>query len=207
MLLCVRYTVAAQDLVVHARGVLNSNGWRTPAGALGSGDDISVFVIPLKQMAAAPSGGWGPGALPPEPLDGRRSPGAASTGSSRSRGAPHEPEEASSGRRSPGAKSTGSRRSATSERANSAVTGRKSPGGRSSTSRKSNASDRGASDRVAAETVDAVLASALAAAVLPEEQCDELEREESTTERSEADSPDPAPDTANAQTDAAAEAH
>ena len=30
-----------------ARGVLKDNGWRTKEGKPGSGDDITVFVIPL----------------------------------------------------------------------------------------------------------------------------------------------------------------
>lgn len=42
-----RYTVVAQELVVRSRGVLKERGWRLPNDKLGSGDDISVFVIPL----------------------------------------------------------------------------------------------------------------------------------------------------------------
>lgn len=42
-----RYTLAAQELVMKARGVLTEQGWRTPIGRLGSGDDISVYIIPL----------------------------------------------------------------------------------------------------------------------------------------------------------------
>ncbi|XP_053261866.1 protein phosphatase 1H isoform X1 [Podarcis raffonei] len=42
-----RYTLAAQDLVMRARGVLKDRGWRISNDRLGSGDDISVFVIPL----------------------------------------------------------------------------------------------------------------------------------------------------------------
>uniref|UniRef100_A0A8C0H7A5 Protein phosphatase, Mg2+/Mn2+ dependent 1J n=1 Tax=Chelonoidis abingdonii TaxID=106734 RepID=A0A8C0H7A5_CHEAB len=42
-----RYTVAAYELVVRSRGVLKERGWRLPNDKLGSGDDISVFVIPL----------------------------------------------------------------------------------------------------------------------------------------------------------------
>ncbi|XP_029951161.1 protein phosphatase 1H [Salarias fasciatus] len=42
-----RYTMAAQDLIMRARGVLKDRGWRIPNDRLGSGDDISVFIIPL----------------------------------------------------------------------------------------------------------------------------------------------------------------
>ncbi|XP_028913264.1 protein phosphatase 1H [Ornithorhynchus anatinus] len=42
-----RYTLAAQDLVMRARGVLKDRGWRISSDRLGSGDDISVYVIPL----------------------------------------------------------------------------------------------------------------------------------------------------------------
>ncbi|XP_053562627.1 protein phosphatase 1H [Bombina bombina] len=42
-----RYNLVAQELVLHTRGVLKENSWRLPNGGLGSGDDISVFVIPL----------------------------------------------------------------------------------------------------------------------------------------------------------------
>lgn len=42
-----RYTMAAQDLVMKARGVLKDRGWRISDDRLGSGDDISVFIIPL----------------------------------------------------------------------------------------------------------------------------------------------------------------
>uniref|UniRef100_A0A8C2L2Z0 Protein phosphatase, Mg2+/Mn2+ dependent, 1H n=1 Tax=Cyprinus carpio TaxID=7962 RepID=A0A8C2L2Z0_CYPCA len=42
-----RYTMAAQDLVMKARGVLRDQGWRIAGDRLGSGDDISVFIIPL----------------------------------------------------------------------------------------------------------------------------------------------------------------
>lgn len=42
-----RYTLAAQDLVMRARGVLKDRGWRISDDRLGSGDDISVYVIPL----------------------------------------------------------------------------------------------------------------------------------------------------------------
>lgn len=42
-----RYTMAAQDLVMKARGVLKDRGWRISNDRLGSGDDISVYIIPL----------------------------------------------------------------------------------------------------------------------------------------------------------------
>ncbi|XP_078276690.1 protein phosphatase 1H-like isoform X2 [Rhinoraja longicauda] len=42
-----RFTLAAQDLVMKSRGVLKDHGWRLSNNRLGSGDDISVFVIPL----------------------------------------------------------------------------------------------------------------------------------------------------------------
>ncbi|XP_029910231.1 protein phosphatase 1H [Myripristis murdjan] len=42
-----RYTMAAQDLVMRARGVLKDRGWRISNERLGSGDDISVYIIPL----------------------------------------------------------------------------------------------------------------------------------------------------------------
>ncbi|KAL0962773.1 hypothetical protein UPYG_G00345160 [Umbra pygmaea] len=42
-----RYTMAAQDLVMRARGVLRDHGWRISNDRLGSGDDISCYIIPL----------------------------------------------------------------------------------------------------------------------------------------------------------------
>uniref|UniRef100_A0A8C5EK25 Protein phosphatase 1H-like n=2 Tax=Gouania willdenowi TaxID=441366 RepID=A0A8C5EK25_GOUWI len=42
-----RYTMAAQELVMRARGVLKDRGWRITNDRLGSGDDISVFIVPL----------------------------------------------------------------------------------------------------------------------------------------------------------------
>ncbi|KAJ8373864.1 hypothetical protein SKAU_G00044440 [Synaphobranchus kaupii] len=39
--------MAAQDLVMRARGVLRDRGWRISNERLGSGDDISVYIIPL----------------------------------------------------------------------------------------------------------------------------------------------------------------
>ncbi|XP_010769814.1 protein phosphatase 1H-like [Notothenia coriiceps] len=42
-----RYTMAAQDLVMRARGVLKDRGWRISNDRLGSGDDITAYIIPL----------------------------------------------------------------------------------------------------------------------------------------------------------------
>uniref|UniRef100_F7E0N5 Protein phosphatase, Mg2+/Mn2+ dependent 1J n=1 Tax=Ornithorhynchus anatinus TaxID=9258 RepID=F7E0N5_ORNAN len=42
-----RYTALAQALVLGARGAPRERGWRLPNNKLGSGDDISVFIIPL----------------------------------------------------------------------------------------------------------------------------------------------------------------
>uniref|UniRef100_UPI00398EAB5B protein phosphatase 1H-like isoform X2 n=1 Tax=Pristiophorus japonicus TaxID=55135 RepID=UPI00398EAB5B len=42
-----RFTLAAEDLVMRSRGILKERGWRLSNDRLGSGDDISVFVIPL----------------------------------------------------------------------------------------------------------------------------------------------------------------
>ncbi|XP_041052296.1 protein phosphatase 1H-like [Carcharodon carcharias] len=42
-----RFTLAAQDLVMKSRGILREHGWWKSDDRLGSGDDISVFVIPL----------------------------------------------------------------------------------------------------------------------------------------------------------------
>lgn len=39
--------MAAKELVMKARGVITEQGWRTANGRLGSGDDISVYIIPL----------------------------------------------------------------------------------------------------------------------------------------------------------------
>ena len=47
LLLINRYTMAAQDLIMRARGVLRDRGWRISNDKLGSGDDISVYIIPL----------------------------------------------------------------------------------------------------------------------------------------------------------------
>lgn len=55
-LLLSRYTMAAQDLVMRARGVLRDRGWRITNERLGSGDDISAFIIPLMYGNRQP---WG----------------------------------------------------------------------------------------------------------------------------------------------------
>ena len=41
------YTQMAQDLVLAARGTFGKKGWRTKKDQIASGDDITVFVIPL----------------------------------------------------------------------------------------------------------------------------------------------------------------
>lgn len=51
-----RYTMAAQDLVMRARGALRDRGWRITNERLGSGDDISAFIIPLMYGNRQP---WG----------------------------------------------------------------------------------------------------------------------------------------------------
>lgn len=53
-----RYTMAAQDLVMKARGVLRDRGWRIAGDRLGSGDDISVFIIPLMHSNDEASWPW-----------------------------------------------------------------------------------------------------------------------------------------------------
>ncbi|XP_069489436.1 protein phosphatase 1J isoform X5 [Ambystoma mexicanum] len=42
-----RFTMVAHELVLRSRGILKERGWRLANEKLGSGDDISVFVIPL----------------------------------------------------------------------------------------------------------------------------------------------------------------
>lgn len=44
---CLRYTSAAQDLVMHSRGKLFEKKWKTADAKAATVDDISVFVIPL----------------------------------------------------------------------------------------------------------------------------------------------------------------
>ena len=46
-----KYIVAAQALVDEARGSLSERGWRTSDNEVATYDDVSVFVIPLKEWA------------------------------------------------------------------------------------------------------------------------------------------------------------
>ncbi|CAI5446981.1 unnamed protein product [Caenorhabditis angaria] len=51
-----RYTLAAQELVQAARGMAEAaNRWVLASGGHASGDDITVFIIPLKYCAAPPT--------------------------------------------------------------------------------------------------------------------------------------------------------
>lgn len=50
-----RYTSAAQELVMYARGILK-RGWRKADDNPASGDDITVFVIPLKPAITSSEG-------------------------------------------------------------------------------------------------------------------------------------------------------
>ncbi|KAE8623128.1 hypothetical protein XENTR_v10005510 [Xenopus tropicalis] len=47
-----RYNIAARELVLQTRGILQGNSWKLSNGTLASGDDISVFVIPLAGLSA-----------------------------------------------------------------------------------------------------------------------------------------------------------
>ncbi|CAI4228381.1 unnamed protein product [Auanema sp. JU1783] len=49
-----RYTVAAQELVIAARGNFEEGRWMMSAGGHSSNDDITVFVIPLIHCIAPP---------------------------------------------------------------------------------------------------------------------------------------------------------
>ena len=49
-----RYTSAAQELVLNARGLLGK-GWRTLDDRPASGDDITCYVIPLNRYGNIPS--------------------------------------------------------------------------------------------------------------------------------------------------------
>ncbi|MFH4974010.1 hypothetical protein AB6A40_000719 [Gnathostoma spinigerum] len=50
-----RYTIAAQELVIAARGnPTDSHRWQMTSGSCASVDDISVFVIPIKHALARP---------------------------------------------------------------------------------------------------------------------------------------------------------
>lgn len=46
-----KYIVAAQSLVDEVRGILGERGWRTRTNEVASYDDVSVFVIPLKEWS------------------------------------------------------------------------------------------------------------------------------------------------------------
>lgn len=51
-----RYTMAAQELVIAARGnPTESYRWQMSSGGCASTDDITVFVIPLKYALAPPT--------------------------------------------------------------------------------------------------------------------------------------------------------
>ena len=51
------YTNIAHDLVLAARGTLGEKGWRTAKEQIASGDDITVFVVPLNCHRAPPKSG------------------------------------------------------------------------------------------------------------------------------------------------------
>ena len=48
------YAQVAHDLVLAARGILGEKGWRTAKEEIASGDDITVFVIPLHMYHTPP---------------------------------------------------------------------------------------------------------------------------------------------------------
>ena len=51
------YTNIAHDLVLAARGTFGKKGWRTAKEQIASGDDITVFVVPLNCHRAPPKSG------------------------------------------------------------------------------------------------------------------------------------------------------
>ncbi len=51
------YTVMAHDLILAARGSFGKKGWRTKKDQIASGDDITVFVIPLNLHHTPPKPG------------------------------------------------------------------------------------------------------------------------------------------------------
>lgn len=51
------YTTIAHNLVLAARGTLGKKGWRTAKEQIASGDDITVFVVPLMCIQAPPKSG------------------------------------------------------------------------------------------------------------------------------------------------------
>ena len=46
--------MATQELIVAARGQLQNGKWMQTGGGMASTDDITVFVIPLKNCVAPP---------------------------------------------------------------------------------------------------------------------------------------------------------
>ncbi|CAI8023141.1 Protein phosphatase 1H [Geodia barretti] len=51
------YTAIAHNLVLAARGTLGKKGWRTAKEQIASGDDITVFVVPLMHAQTKPRPG------------------------------------------------------------------------------------------------------------------------------------------------------
>jgi len=51
------YTHMASDLIAAARGTFGKKGWRTIKDQIASGDDITVFVVPLNAHQVPPKGG------------------------------------------------------------------------------------------------------------------------------------------------------
>ena len=51
------YTMMAHDLIMAARGTFGKKGWRTKKDQIASGDDITVFVIPLNHHQTQPAQG------------------------------------------------------------------------------------------------------------------------------------------------------
>ena len=51
------YTTVAHDLILAARGTFGKKGWRTIKDQIASGDDITVFVVPLNCHRSVPAPG------------------------------------------------------------------------------------------------------------------------------------------------------
>ena len=51
------YTTVAHNLVLAARGTFGKKGWRTAKELIASGDDITVFVVPLMYVSSLPRSG------------------------------------------------------------------------------------------------------------------------------------------------------
>ena len=51
------YTTIAHDLILAARGTFGKKGWRTKKDQIASGDDITVFVVPLNCHRTPPTSG------------------------------------------------------------------------------------------------------------------------------------------------------